>query len=211
MTVTDKQIEQAFEQAYAAVVTTSPLPLDWDEASERPVQLSPPPRVRLMQRPLAVFVTVAAVILAGVAAVALTQPNSTVLEAGASDQWRTVVFLAEDASQDQIDSITATLQDVDGVTRSVYVDKSMALDEALVMFANDERLIAIIRDDPSTLPASLRFATIDEASARTLEQKATELANSGETAIANTTVNAGKLVETEPLDLTEQDFPPSDS
>lgn len=211
MTRTDEHVEREFKQAYTTLVAASPLALDWDEASTRPAPLSQQPKASRWRRPLFAFSSAAALVLVALAVVALRPTTATVLETGAADQWRAILFLAGDVRQDQIDSIAATLQDVEGVIRWEYVDQSAALDEALILFANDERNIAIIREDPSILPASLRFATIDEASAQTVEQKALELANAGETAIAFTAVGRGDLVATEPLDLTEQDQPPNDS
>ncbi len=212
MTRTDEQVEREFKQAYATLVAASPTVLDWDEASTRPVPLSQQPDASRWRGPLVAFSSAAAIIIVALAVVALRPTTTTVLDVGAADQWRAFLFLADDLRQEQIDSITATLEDVEGVIRWEYLDRSAAFDEALIIFANDERMLDILRDDPSIIPASLRFATIDEVSAQTVEQKALELANAGETSIVDTGVSRGELVATEPMDPPEQDHvPPDDS
>lgn len=205
MTLTDQQLEREFEQAYATLVSTSPIPLDWEEASTRPVPLSQHPKATLWRYPVFVFASAALLVVVAVAVtVVALRPTSRVLEPGGADQWRAVVFLADDTTQDQIDGIAETLQEVDGVSTWVYVDKKMAFDEALALFAEDERLLATIREDPSILPATLRFSTVDEASARAVVRMAAQLSDEGETAIVDGAVSQGKLIANGPQDGSEQ-------
>lgn len=202
MTKTDEQTERAFRSAYATVLETSPIPLEWDDLVNQPVPLTPPNRANRFRRPIVAFSAAAVLVFATAIAVTLGATSDPALMGAGSDQWRAILFLSDGATPVEIDAVADELQDLDGVTRWLYVDRDMALNEALALFADDERQIGIILEDPSILPRSLRFAAVDEESARAVVRMAAELVNQGETAIVDGIVARGPLVSTDPDDST---------
>lgn len=47
-----------------------------------------------------------------------------------------------------------------------HFDHDAAVRAAMAMFAEEERMLQLIEDDPAIIPASLRFYTVDETTAR---------------------------------------------
>jgi hypothetical protein len=196
---TDEQIESALRSAYATVVETSPVPLEWDEVGNHPVPLAPPRRTSQLRQPVVVFLAAAVLVLAAAVAATLVGTSDTVELGSESSEWKAVLFLSGEATRVEIDAVAAELERLDGVTDWVYVDSEMALAEALALFSDDKRMIDVILEDPSILPSTLRFATVDEESARAVVRMAATLVNQGTTAIVDGIVHdRGPLVATGP-------------
>lgn len=76
-----------------------------------------------------------------------------------SDDVRVEAFLADDfRAVDRLQSDIQSWTDVEEVT---YVSKPEAVEAAREIFADDERIMAMLDDDPSFIPASMRIRPAD--------------------------------------------------
>jgi len=75
-------------------------------------------------------------------------------------QWaedvRVIAFLQDDMTPTGTSELQTEVETWDQVENVLYVSKTDAFDEALVLFANDDAMLRILEENPDLLPASLR-------------------------------------------------------
>ena len=71
-----------------------------------------------------------------------------------SDDVRVQAFLADNVTQ--VDEIAASIEAWPEVDEVVYLSKPEAVQEALVLFANDDSMLRLINTDPNFIPASFK-------------------------------------------------------
>jgi cell division transport system permease protein len=80
-------------------------------------------------------------------------------------QWaqdvRVIAFLQDDTTAQGTAELEAEVSSWPQVQDVFFVSKAEAYDEALVLFANNEAMLAIIEQNPDLLPASLRVQPVD--------------------------------------------------
>ena len=90
-----------------------------------------------------------------------------------TEQWqqdvRVIGFLSKDFTD--VTGLQAEIESWPEVAQVIYVSPSEAYDEAHQMFADDPRMLQIIDDDPSIIPASLRVRPIDLNDYETIKQR----------------------------------------
>lgn len=80
-------------------------------------------------------------------------------------QWaqdvRVIAFLQDDVTPQETAALQADIATWPQVEDVFYVSKAEAYEEALVLFANNEGMLAIVESNPDLLPASLRVQPVD--------------------------------------------------
>jgi cell division transport system permease protein len=80
-------------------------------------------------------------------------------------QWaedvRVIAFLQDDMTAQDTSSLQADVATWPQVQDIFYVSKAGAYDEALVLFANNDAMLAVVQQNPDLLPASLRVQPVD--------------------------------------------------
>ena len=92
-----------------------------------------------------------------------------------TEQWqedvRVIGFLRNDFRD--VDGLRAEIEGWTEVEEVIYFSPSEAVEEAMGMFADDQRMLDIIEDDPSIIPASLRVRPVDLNDYDTITQRLT--------------------------------------
>lgn len=80
-------------------------------------------------------------------------------------QWaedvRVIAFLQDDLTPQDTAALQAEVASWPQVEDVFFVSKADAFEEALILFANNEAMLAVIQETPDFLPASLRVQPID--------------------------------------------------
>lgn len=92
-----------------------------------------------------------------------------------TEQWqedvRVIGFLRNDFRD--VTGLQAEIEDWPEVAEVIYFSPTEAVEEATRMFADDPRMLQIIDDDPSIIPASLRVRPVDLNDYDTITQRLT--------------------------------------
>jgi len=92
-----------------------------------------------------------------------------------TEQWqedvRVIGFLSNDFRD--VQGLEAEIASWPEVQEVIYFSPSEAVDEAMNMFADDQRMLEIIKDTPSIIPASLRVRPVDLNDYDTITQRLT--------------------------------------
>jgi cell division transport system permease protein len=92
-----------------------------------------------------------------------------------TEQWqedvRVIGFLSNDFRD--VQGLQAEIASWPEVREVNYVSPTEAVDEAMRMFADDQRMLEIIKDTPSIIPASLRVRPVDLNDYDTITQRLT--------------------------------------
>lgn len=92
-----------------------------------------------------------------------------------TEQWqedvRVIGFLSNDFRD--VEGLQAEIASWPEVEEVIYFSPSEAVDEAMRMFADDQRMLEIIKDTPSIIPASLRVRPVDLNDYDTITQRLT--------------------------------------
>jgi cell division transport system permease protein len=92
-----------------------------------------------------------------------------------TEQWqedvRVIGFLSNDFRD--VQGLQAEIASWPEVEEVIYFSPSEAVDEAMRMFADDQRMLEIIKDTPSIIPASLRVRPVDLNDYDTITQRLT--------------------------------------
>ena len=82
-------------------------------------------------------------------------------------QWaedvRVIAFLQDDMTAQDTSELQAEVGTWPQVQDVFYVSKADAYDEALVLFANNDAMLAVVEQNPDLLPASLRVQPVDRS------------------------------------------------
>ncbi len=92
-----------------------------------------------------------------------------------SEQWqedvRVIGYVAKDFRD--VEGLEAEIRSWPEVAEVIYFTPNEAVEEAQRMFADDQRMLEIIEDDPSIIPASLRVRPVDLNDYDTITQRLT--------------------------------------
>lgn len=119
----------------------------------------------LRRNVLVVFAAVVAVL------VMLTLVFSTIVLRWAIDQdigrWddnvRVIAFLSDDLTFDEVEALMAEVQTWPEVDSVIYFSKAEAVQEFRELFADQPAMVAVVDEDPSILPASIRIRPSEAA------------------------------------------------
>lgn len=107
-----------------------------------------------------------------------------------TEQWqedvRVIGFLRNDFRD--VSGLQAEIGTWEEVAEVIYFSPNEAFDEAMRMFADDQRMIAVIEGDPSLIPASLRVRPVDLNDYDTITQRLTNSPGISDVVSADETV-----------------------
>ena len=163
----DDRTTEMFGSVYGRVDALAPEAPEWS-ATPNPST----GRASRWKRPSTALAAAAAalfLVLGGVAVLYASWLRPGTSPAGAPFEGVVVaVYLSGDIDADQLQHMTETLTAHSAVIDWRYVNKTEAHEEALVQWADSERLIQVLRENRALLPASIRLLTTNQADAGTI-------------------------------------------